>query len=52
MPKKGEQQDSVLSALDFAQTRSKRDAELLWEAKYGEVRRPAVLLLRPVVNIG
>lgn len=36
VPKKGEQKDSVLSAFDFAQTRSKRDAELLWDAKYGE----------------
>jgi hypothetical protein len=35
-PKKGEQKDSVLSALDFAQTRSKSDAALLWDAKYGE----------------
>lgn len=35
-PKKGEQKDSVLSAFDFAATRSKKDADLLWEAKYGE----------------
>jgi len=35
VPKKGEQQDSVLSAFDFATTRSKKDRELLWEAKYG-----------------
>lgn len=26
----------TISALDFAETRSKRDAELLYEAKYGE----------------
>ena len=36
IPKRGEQKDSVLSAFDFAATRSKKDAELLWDAKYGK----------------
>ncbi|KAI8462934.1 MAG: hypothetical protein J3K34DRAFT_445794 [Monoraphidium minutum] len=36
VPKKGQQTDSVLSAFDFSQTRSQKDADLLWEAKYGE----------------
>lgn len=33
IPKKGEQKDSIMSVMDFAQTRSKKDADLLWEAK-------------------
>lgn len=54
-PKRGEQKDSVLDAFDFSATRSKKDAELLWQAKYerspdGKMSREQYAALRRKVG--